>query len=61
MRRTFFLAVLLLALTGCGRNMYDQAKFETYDASPFYEDGTSSRPLAAAGGVDAAKAQPRST
>lgn len=45
MRRTFFLGALLLALSGCGRNMYDQAKFETYDASPFYQDGTSSRPL----------------
>lgn len=45
MRRLFFLAALLALLSGCGRNMYDQAKFETYDASPFYENGTSSRAL----------------
>jgi mono/diheme cytochrome c family protein len=45
MRRTLFLTALLLALSGCGRNMYDQAKFEPYDASPFYEDGTTARPL----------------
>lgn len=45
MRRPIFIAALLLALTGCGRNMYDQAKYETYDPSPFFTDETSSRPL----------------
>lgn len=44
MRRLFLLA-LLLALTGCGRNMYDQAKYWPDDPSPFFEDGTSNRPL----------------
>ena len=44
-RRLLFLAAVVTALSGCGRNMYDQAKFETYDASPFYSDGASSRPL----------------
>lgn len=47
MQRLLFLAALLALLTSCGRNMYDQAKFETYDASPFYEDGASSRLLPA--------------
>lgn len=44
MRRLFLLA-LLLALSGCGRNMYDQAKYWPDDPSPFFEDGTSNRPL----------------
>ncbi len=43
--RLLFLAALLVFLTGCGRNMYDQAKFNTYDASSFYTDSASSRPL----------------
>ena len=34
-----------LALSACGRNMYDQPKAETYEASPFFADGTSARPL----------------
>ncbi len=45
MRRLLFSAALLALLAGCGRNMYDQPKFNTYDASPFYEDNASSRPL----------------
>lgn len=45
MRRLLFSAALLAVLTGCGRNMYDQSRFDTYDPSPFYEDGASSRPL----------------
>lgn len=36
---------LALALTACGRNMYDQPKAEPYEASPFFSDGSSSRPL----------------
>ena len=43
--RLLLLAALLALLSGCGRNMYDQAKFGTYDASPFYTDGASARPL----------------
>ena len=40
-------ALLLLsgALSGCGRNMYNQAKYGTYDQSNLFENGTSSRPL----------------
>lgn len=41
----YLLLAALLTLTGCGKNMYDQAKYEPYDASPLFEDGTSSRPL----------------
>ncbi len=41
----FFLLSALIVLTGCGRNMYDQARYEPYDASPMFEDGTSSRLL----------------
>ena len=37
--------MLLLALTGCGRNMYEQARFEEDEPSTFFADGTSSRPL----------------
>lgn len=41
----YLLLAALLVLTGCGRNMYDQAKFYPDDASPFFEDGTINRPL----------------
>jgi mono/diheme cytochrome c family protein len=36
---------LALALSACGRNMYDQPKAQAYEASPFFADGTSMRPL----------------
>ena len=40
------LAALSLALSGCGRNMYDQeGKYETYETSDLFADGTSARPL----------------
>lgn len=42
-RLSFFL--LLVALVGCGRNMYDQAKLETYDATTLFADSASSRTL----------------
>ena len=49
MRRPLRLLALALAATlvvsACGRNMYDQPKAETYEASPFFADGASSRPL----------------
>lgn len=45
MRRLIFLAALLIALTGCGRNMYEQAKYQEDEPSAFFTDGTSSRPL----------------
>lgn len=45
MRKFAALSVLLLLLGGCGRNMVNQAKFETYEASPLFRDGGSSRPL----------------
>lgn len=34
-----------LVLSGCGRNMYDQARYEVYEPSPLFENGTSSRTL----------------
>ena len=45
MRRLLFLAALLFALTGCGRNMYQQAKYMEDKPSPFFADGASVRPL----------------
>lgn len=36
---------LALVLSACGRNMYDQPRAEAYEASPFFADGTSSRPI----------------
>ena len=48
-RRRPTLALLTLAcalvLTGCGRNMFDQARYETLDASAFFADGAAARPL----------------
>lgn len=46
------LAVLLLAAclalaAGCRQGLYDQAKYEPYEASPLFADGTSARPLPA--------------
>ena len=38
-------AALVLALTACGRNMYDQPKGEPYEATPFFADGSVARPL----------------
>ena len=40
-----FALAAALVLSACGRNMYDQPKAETYEASPFFADGASSRPL----------------
>ncbi len=38
------LAALLLLSTGCRKDMYDQPKYEPYDPSTIFKDGTSSRP-----------------
>ncbi len=43
--RLFLVALCALVLTGCGRNMYDQAKYDVYDPSPLFANGASSRPL----------------
>lgn len=37
------LASLVLVAAGCRRDMYDQPKYEAYDASTFFKDGSSSR------------------
>lgn len=41
------LALALVATTGCRQGLYDQAKYEPYEASEVYRDGTSSRTLPA--------------
>ena len=38
-------AGLLLLLAGCRGEMYDQPREDTYDASAFFDDGKSARPL----------------
>ncbi len=45
MTRLLFIAALLLVLTGCGRNMYEQAKYQEDEPSLLFADGASSRPL----------------
>lgn len=42
---TAALLFVLLLLTGCGRNMYVQPKYETYRQSNLFENGSSARPL----------------
>ena len=37
------LALVLLAAPGCRRDMYDQPKYDAYDPSTFFRDGSSSR------------------
>ena len=37
----------LLLLAGCRGEMYDQPREDTYDASAFFKDGKSARPLVA--------------
>ncbi len=37
-------ALLLLLSAGCRKDMYDQPKYEAYDPSTIFKDGTSSRP-----------------
>lgn len=37
--------IAALLLSGCGRNMYDQARYESYEPSSLFADGTSARPI----------------
>ncbi len=39
------LAALTLALSGCRTEMYDQPRYEPLEASRFFDDGASARPL----------------
>ena len=42
------LAVALVILSGCRSEMYDpQPRYEPYEATEFFDDGTSARPLVA--------------
>ena len=43
--RLALLVLGLLLLSSCGRNMYDQAKYEVYEESNLFANGASSRPL----------------
>jgi mono/diheme cytochrome c family protein len=38
---------LMLCAGGCRRDMYDQPRYEAYEPSTFFGDGTSSRPIVA--------------
>jgi mono/diheme cytochrome c family protein len=42
---TLELTVAALLLAGCRQDMHDQPKYEPYEASPFFADSTSARPL----------------
>ena len=42
---TWLAAGLLIGLAGCRTDMYDQPKYEPYDPSATFSDGTSSRQL----------------
>ena len=44
-RGRWWSAGLLLLLAGCRGEMYDQPREDTYDASAFFDDGKSARPL----------------
>ena len=35
----------MLVLTSCGRNMFDQARVDAFEASPFFADGSAMRPI----------------
>lgn len=37
------LLILLLLLTGCGRNMVEQPYFKNYEPNPFFEDNTTAQ------------------
>ena len=41
------MAVALLVLAGCRSEMYDQPRYEPFEPSEFFDDGTSARPLVA--------------
>lgn len=41
------LSVIVLSLYGCRSEMYDQARYEPYEPTEFFADGTSARPIIA--------------
>lgn len=41
--RTGWIVILLIFVTACHRDMYDQAKYEPLEPSTFFEDGRSAR------------------
>lgn len=44
-RLALFALAAILVLTACGRNMFEQPRADTYEASPYFADGASARPL----------------
>ncbi|MFN3373193.1 MAG: cytochrome c, partial [Chloroflexus sp.] len=44
MIRFGWIGLLVLLLTACHQDMYDQQKYTTYEPSSFFADGRSSRP-----------------
>ena len=44
-RLFFFLATVLLGLSGCRQDMQDQPKYKNFRGSAFFEDGRSARPV----------------
>jgi hypothetical protein len=44
---TVALEIGLIALVGCRAEMYEQPRYEPFEPSPFFEDGSSARPLVA--------------
>ena len=48
MKQVFYTSIMLVLsflLGACGMNMYDQPKAEVFEASPYFENGTSVRPI----------------
>jgi hypothetical protein len=45
--RAAIAVLLLITLAGCRSEMYDQARYEPYEATDFFGDGTSARPILA--------------
>lgn len=45
--RLVLLVVVALAASGCRQNMHDQPKYEPYEESRMFPDGTSARPIPA--------------
>jgi cytochrome c553 len=45
MKHAPLLLVAVLAFAGCRRDMFNQPRYKTYSANPFFADGASARPL----------------
>jgi mono/diheme cytochrome c family protein len=43
LRSGLTLLALLLLITGCGRNMFEQPKFQNYEANPFFDNNSTAQ------------------